>query len=297
MPHSAKNLLLALCAAILLALPLLYAVKSLGRRAGEDPVQTLSRYLNYLYARDFRQAYRFISTEDQRLKRQDAYVRERGPFTGFTQDAARKLAGLIELRPVDQKWDGEFNRLRVAMKLPDAGGVGPLLLDWDETRLNALSMGERKNILATIDSLARDNKLPMIEGEQEFVMVREGTHWKVFLNWAAGVQVDFATSLPPDGTIAAEPVSKSTVARSSDVFTIGFKVKNLAQKELRTRIVHVVEPKELAEYLDLVECALLLPVRLRPGEEQIYHSTYLVRGDLPDGVKVLNVTYDFRIEP
>lgn len=297
MPASLKNFLLALSTAILLALPLLFAINSLGERAAEAPVQVLSRYLNFLYARDFHQAYRFISTEDQQLKRQDVYVRERGPFSGFTQEAARKLAELIDLHPVAEQWDGEFNRVRVAMRLPDAGAIAPLLLDWDETKLNALSMPERKKILASIDKLAEDNKLPMIEGEQEFVMVKEGIRWKVFLNWAAGVRIEFATLLPPDELIAAEPIGKSTVARAGDVFTIGFKVKNLASEEIRTRIAHRVEPKELAEYLDLVECALLLPVRLGPGEEQIYHSTYLVRGDLPDGVESLNVTYDFRIEP
>jgi hypothetical protein len=40
----------------------------------------------------------------------------------------------------------------------------------------------------------------------------------------------------------------------------------------------------------------LLPVRLLPGEEQTYNSTYAVRSDLPDGVKNLNVTYEFKVE-
>jgi hypothetical protein len=52
----------------------------------------------------------------------------------------------------------------------------------------------------------------------------------------------------------------------------------------------------MAEYLDLVECALLLPVRLQPGEEQVYKSTYIVRGDLRDSAKTLDVTYEFTIE-
>jgi cytochrome c oxidase assembly protein Cox11 len=126
--------------------------------------------------------------------------------------------------------------------------------------------------------------------------VKEGSQWKVFLNWAAGVHVNFAAALPADSALAAEPITKATVARSGDVFTIGFKVKNRAQKETVTRISHHVEPQELAQYLDLVECALLLPVRIRPGEEQVYNSTYLIRGDLPDGVKDLNVTYEFKVE-
>jgi hypothetical protein len=298
MPSSIKNILLAVLATFLLVLPPLYALVTLGDHAGDQPVRVLSRYLNFLYARDFRQAYRLISSEDQRLKRQEIYVRERGPFTGFTQDVARKLAEQIEIRAVQEQSDGTLNRVRVALKAPDAGGLAPLLHNWDESRLNALSMPERKKILATLDDLARDNKLPIITGEEEFVLVKEGAQWKVFLNWAAGVQVNFATNLPVNGNgaLAAEPVTKGTVARAGDVFTVGFKVKNLTDHEIRTRIAHRIEPKELAEYLDLVECALLLPVRIRPGEEQVYNSTYLVRGDLPDGIKALNVTYDFKIE-
>ena len=65
---------------------------------------------------------------------------------------------------------------------------------------------------------------------------------------------------------------------------------------LFTRIAHRVEPKEVAPYLDLVECALLLPVRLKPGEEQTYNSTYAVRSDLSDGIKSFDVTYEFKIE-
>ena len=71
---------------------------------------------------------------------------------------------------------------------------------------------------------------------------------------------------------------------------------NRTAKQIVTRIGHRVEPQELAQFLDLVECALLLPVRVQPGEEQVYHSTYMVRGDLPDGTKTLNVIYEFKIE-
>jgi len=211
-------------------------------------------------------------------------------------EAARKLSGLIELKPVSEQPDGKANRVRVAMKLPDANGVSALLLDWDEKRLNALPAPAQKKILAAIDDLTRQKKLPMIEGEEEFVLVQENAQWKVHLNWAAGVKVKFATVLPPGGGILAEPIIKETVTRSDDLFTIGFNVKNRTSRELVTRIVHQVEPEDMAPYLDLVECALLLPVRLRPGEEQTYNSTYVVRGDLPDGIKNLDVTYEFKVE-
>jgi cytochrome c oxidase assembly protein Cox11 len=155
---------------------------------------------------------------------------------------------------------------------------------------------EQKKILSRLDALARADRLPTIDGEEEFVLVREGSQWKVFLDWAAGVQVKFDTVLPAGSALAAIPTVKETIVRSGDLFIIGFRVKNNGTGEIVTRIAHHVEPKELAEYLDLVECALLLPVRLQPGEEQTYNSTYVVRDDLPDDAKTLDVTYEFKVE-
>jgi hypothetical protein len=288
-----QSVLLVLTVAIL-ALPILFWIAKSPSRS--DPVEVVTKYLKLLYARDFSRAYQFISAADRQLKTRNDYVRERGPFDGFAHEVARKLSSFIEIQPVTQRIDGAQNRLRLALRLPDAEALSDLVLEWDENRLKALPRSEQKRILATLDRLARAEKLPMIEGEEEFILVREGSKWKVFLDWAAGVQVKFDTTLPANGGLAAQPTIKETIARSGDLFTIGFKVKNTGAGEVVTRIAHRVEPKEMAEYLDLVECALLLPVRLQPGEEQIYKSTYVVRGDLPDGTKSLNVTYEFKVE-
>jgi hypothetical protein len=295
MPPLIKKVLLAAGASLMLSLPVLLWLYS--PHIGDDPVPVLSKYLRFLYARDLGQAYRFISTVDQRVKKRDDYVRERGAFTGFALDAARKLAELIEVRLASLQMDGARSRVKVALKLPDANAVAPLLLDWDEQRLNALPAPEQKKLLVNIDRLAHDKKLPMIEGEEEFSLVKENSQWKVFLNLAAGVKIKFDTIVPSDGTLTAEPITRETIVRSGESFTIGFKVKNQASNEIRTRIVHQVGPTKLKQYLDLVECALLLPVRLRPGEEQVYNSTYLVRADLPDTTKALDVTYEFKVEP
>ena len=295
MPPLIKKVLLAAGASAILALPVLVWLYT--PNLADDPVPVLAKYLRFLYARDLGQAYRFISTVDQRIKKREDYVRERGAFTGFALDAARKLAESIEIRLASLQMDGARSRVKVALKLPDANGVAPLLLDWDEQRLNTLPAPEQKKIISNIDRLAHDKKLPMIEGEEEFILVKENSEWKVFLNWAAGVKVKFNTTVPSGGALAAEPITRETIVRSGESFTIGFKVKNNASNEIRTRIVHQVEPTKLKQYLDLVECALLLPVQLRPGEEQVYNSTYVVRGDLPDSTKALNVTYEFQVEP
>jgi hypothetical protein len=38
-----------------------------------------------------------------------------------------------------------------------------------------------------------------------------------------------------------------------------------------------------------------LPLRLEPGQEQEYSGTYLLRGSLPEGVRELRLSYDFRL--
>ena len=290
-----KPALLFVLTVAVLALPIVFWIGS-AREHPNQPVEVLKKYLTSVYARDFHQAYKFISAADRQLKTRHDYVRERGPFNGFAHEVARKLSGFMELRPVSRRIDGTKNRVTLALKLPDANALSDLLLEWDERRLNTLPWSEQKKILSKLDDLAREDKLPTIEGEEEFTVVREGSQWKVFLDWAAGVQVKFDTRLPAGGVLAAQPTTRETVARSGDLFTIGFKVKNNGAGDIVTRIAHRVEPEEMAQYLDLVECALLLPVRLQPGEEQIYKSTYVVRGDLPDGTKSLDVTYEFKVE-
>jgi hypothetical protein len=292
----AKRIIFTAIGSLLLALPLLFWLGRTAPNPRQDPIQTLNQYLKFLYARDFREAYRFISSDDQRLKPLAHYIRERGAFTGFALDAARKLAGLIEIRPLSDRVEGAHHHFTVALKLPDANGIGKLLLDWDESKLNALSASERKNLFTALDRLTTANQLPMIEGEEKFVLVKEHAQWKVFLDWAAGAQIQFAAAPPPDGEITAEPLTKQTVARAGDLFTVAFRVKNPTAKEIVTRIAHRVEPKAAAQYLDLVECALLLPVRMGPGEVQTFRSTYVIRGDLPDGTKSVNVTYEFKTE-
>ncbi len=292
-----KFLVLFAAAALLLFLPAAYLLGEKRHSANDDPVGVLTHYLRAIYSRDFRLAYRFISVPDQRLKNEKVYVRERGPFTGFTLAAARKLSQLIEFTPAQIRRENDGRaQITLAFRAPDMNGLGTLLLDWDEERLNALPPNEQKKILTAIDNLKRSGGLEMIEGHEEFALVREGGNWRMFLDWASGVKVGFATLVPQDGLLEVKPTIKETVTRPNELFTIAYRVKNLTDKDLYTRISHRVEPAALAEHLDLVECALLLPVKILAGEEQTFSSTYVVRDDIPDGTKRIDVTYEFKIE-
>src|SRR4051794_40233223 len=82
---------------VLLALAAVFVSCSVIAADGEDFLPILERYFKATYARDYQEAYRHIAAGDQRLKDSRSYVRERGAFTGFTLEVARKLATYAEL--------------------------------------------------------------------------------------------------------------------------------------------------------------------------------------------------------
>ncbi|HEX7226711.1 MAG TPA: cytochrome c oxidase assembly protein [Candidatus Binatia bacterium] len=284
-------------AAFILILPaaFLYSNSSPQHSHQTEPFNTVEAYLKNSYARDFKKAYRYISRGDRQLKSERVYVREKGSFSGFPLTVTRKLAQFIELRPLEtvRERDGQV-RVKVEAKYPDANSLSATLLEWDEERLNALPTSMQRDILSKLDHMNRAGEIKTIEGEEEFTLVKEGTSWRVYLDWAAGVRVSYDAVVPTE-SIEAIPVNKSTTIRPNELFTISYRVKNRAAQTISTRITHRIEPDELSQHLDIIDCALLLPVELRPGEESEFSTTYMVRGDLPEGTKELNVTYDFQV--
>jgi Cytochrome c oxidase assembly protein CtaG/Cox11 len=291
-----KKLLLT-GAALLVMLAPLYLLRHEPRAAAPEPVALVSRYLKASYARDYKQAYRLISLKDQQLKPETVYVRERGAFTGFTLVAARKLAEAIVIAPVRITAAGDRTKVRVALKLPDAASLAPLLADWEEEKLNAMAAPEQRKILAAIDQLSRSAGMKMIQGEEEFVLVKEDQGWRLALDWDNALRLNLVAVVPANGVIQAEPVPRETVVKPSEPFRISYRVSNRSNKALRTRVDHKVEPQELTQYLDIVECALLLPTLIDAGEQAEYSTTYLVRGDLPESARKLSITYEFKVDP
>jgi hypothetical protein len=69
--------------------------------------------------------------QDRRLKEEGVYVRERGPFSGFALDVARKLSEFIEFAPAQIKIDDNRARITLTFKAPDMNSWR-LIMDWDE---------------------------------------------------------------------------------------------------------------------------------------------------------------------
>jgi hypothetical protein len=284
--------------AVLLPVLLAFVLALSGNRyasASQEPAQIVEAYVRATYARDLIEAYQFISAADRNARDLDRYVQQRGAFSGFTLEAARKLSEAVEIHPLKQETRGDRMNLVVKYRVPDTDKIAPILLNWNTYRLNSLNPSDRKELLATLEKKRRDRSLEMVEGEARFELVKENADWRVFLNWASGVKIPLRLDLTRAADLEVSISQPEVLVQPGEIFDIVLKVKNKTKQAITARIGHLVEPQANADYLDFVQCGFLLPVTIPPEKEEQYFGTYMVRGSLPEGVRQLSLTYDFRI--
>ena len=110
-----------------------------------------------------------------------------------------------------------------------------------------------------------------------------------------GVKILFRLSLPNASDLSVVLSRSEVVVQPGDLFEVSLSIKNKSKQPVNARIDHVIEPLEVVNYLDLVECGFLVPVTLHPEVNQQYSARYLLRQGIPDGVHQLSVTYDFKL--
>jgi hypothetical protein len=260
-----------------------------------DPVQVIGAYLRATYARDYVEAYRYISSADRKVRDLNRYVRGRGAFSGFTLQAAKRLSEFVEVAALRQSETPPRLQAAIKYRVPDTKQIAPLLLDWDPFRLNSLSLPQRQQLLDGLVQRQRDGSLEMRQGEETFELVQEDGEWRIFLDWAGGVKIPISVDLSKSADLDVALSNSEFVVQPGDVFDLSLRIRNKSDQVLVARIDHIVAPQDIADYVDFVQCGFLLPVTLQPGKEQEYSGTYMVRGSLPEGVRQLKLTYDFRI--
>jgi hypothetical protein len=260
-----------------------------------DPVSVIEAYLRAVYARDFPAAYRFVSAEDRKVRDLERYLRQRVPFSGFTLEVARTLGKAVEVATVRQRMETRRAEVMVQYRVPDPKMIAPLVHDWNAYQLNSLSSDMRTQLIDRLEKQHRAGLLNMSEGTETFDLLKEGNHWRIFLNWAAGVRIPVRLDLSKVADLQVTLSRSEVVLQPGELFEISLSIRNRTREAVTARIGHLVQPDEIAEYLDFVECGFLLPVTIEPDKEQKFFGTYMLRASLPEGVRQLNLTYDFRL--
>src|SRR4030095_9739020 len=112
---------------------------------------------------------------------------------------------------------------------------------------------------------------------------------------SSSVKILFRLSLPNASDLSVVLSTSEVIVRPGDLFEVSLSIKNQSKQPVNARIDHMIEPLEVAKYLDFVECGFLVPVTLHPEIEQKYSGRYLLRERIPEGVHQLSLTYDFKL--
>ncbi|HET9488793.1 MAG TPA: cytochrome c oxidase assembly protein [Methylomirabilota bacterium] len=260
-----------------------------------SPEETAIAYGRALYASDADALWRLISETDRRHKDEATFRRQQHQLKGFTREAVEQLARHIDAAPLSVSVAGDRATVILKFRLPDANApaIRRLMHDWDEDRLDKLSAGERTQIRERLDGLAREHRLPIVEGDETIELIREAGTWHVFLNWAGGVRVTFDAAVDPGLPLDVKIAPVSIVLARGERVRVSVRARNTGARELTTRVSHRTEPATEANHLALLQCPLLVPVRVASGEVEEYESEYLLLPDVPESVKALTVTYRF----
>jgi hypothetical protein len=274
---------------------LLVALLLLACARQPSPEEVALEYGRALYANDPAAAYRLLSSDDRRLKDEEAFRAQAGQVTGFALEVARRLAAFMVATSVERTMTGERATLKLKLEMPDANApdVRAVVGEWDERRLNALPPAERTRMLGRLEELRGAGRLPMVEGEETFQLVKEEAGWRVFLNLAGGVRVQFHATAPESLALRLTVSPEEARVVPGDRVQVTVRATNLSGQAARARVSHRVEPETWADSLVLLQCPLLLPVTLSAGQSQEFVSEYLLLKDVPKDAEQFRVTYEF----
>jgi hypothetical protein len=277
----------------LLTAAVLYYHSTSAKPPREEPLEVIKAYLKASYARDSAAAYRYISSRDQRVWDESSYASQYGNFTGFALDLARKLADNMEIWVMERQAEAERVYYKIGYSVPAADEFSRLLLDWDPDKLNALSRPQQQELLKILEKTIKDGKMITIKGQESFTLITDQERWKIFYDWASGTKVGVKVTLPPAAGIDVQLLNSEFLVKREEAFQVVLKIKNRNQQAVLARIVHGVEPADMADSIDMIACGALRPLTLEPGKVQEISSAYVIK----DAGTKIAITYEFQIEP
>jgi hypothetical protein len=261
----------------------------------EAILSTLRAYLTAVYARDYAEAYGWISAADRQLKNQADYEQDNEPFTGATMILAKRLAQEIVIRQPVVERQGQRATVQALLSLPNGNAEEVRALLFADAGFAEAPMQELGTRMVKLEAIIASGKLPTLEVPETWTLVRDPEGWRILADWASGVRLQFATQVPPGLPVTATFDRAAVLTPRGQAVHLRLLVHNHGQEPLRLKVVHHVEPATVERRLDLVQCGYLFARDVVGGEADQSPVVYFVDEDLPKDVSQMRVTLEFVI--
>ena len=110
--------------------------------------------------------------------------------------------------------------------------------------------------------------LPVIEFSQRVDLVREGEHWKVFLDWAVGFTIRFRAEVREQLPFEFSVEPESITLKPGETGSAVFRARNASDATVKAKAGHLFEPPVAFLHTELLQCFCFFEDTYAPGEER-----------------------------
>ena len=255
-----------------------------------SPEQVATRLLHARYVNDAAVVYELASAEDRRWRTLEQHLEGHPQFPNEFQELIGELGEFIEVRDTESDLQGDTGVVTVHGAVPNANHPELRDLLYGEGAADGSTVEERR---AELRRRGEAGTLPVIEFSQRVELVREGEHWKVFLDWAVGFTIRFRAEVREELPFEFSVETESITLKPGETGAAVFRARNLSDGTVKAKAGHLFEPPVAFLHTELLQCFCFFEDTYAPGEERELPVAIRLGWDTPPDIGEIAMVYEY----
>jgi hypothetical protein len=261
--------------------------------ANRSPDEIALAYARAVYARDYAQAWEFISAADKHYKTREQYLAENNSFTGLEQELAATLAGWIQFSQTQVEVVGDRATVAVHVKAPNGNQPEIYQILQEAEHETELTAAEQHILFERLESMYATHQIEILEGEHLFTLHRERGGWRVVMDWAGAIIVRFTAEVSSDLDWEFYPLQTEVRVLPGETLSAIYRAVNRTDRPITAKGKHMVLPEVYKEYFTTLQCFCFVQQTLQPGESKDMELIFRIDYDVPAEVREFENKYVF----
>ena len=197
-----------------------------------SPEQVATRLLHARYVNDAAAVYELASAADRRWRTLEQHLASHPRFPAEFQELVGELGEFIEIRGVESDLQDGGGTVTVHGTVPNANHAEVRDLLYGDGAAAGSPLDERR---AELRRRGRAGTLPLIEYSQPVELVREGEHWKAFLDWAVGYTIHFRAEVREELPFEFSAEPESITLKPGETGSAVFYARNVSDATVKAK--------------------------------------------------------------
>ena len=254
------------------------------------PEQVATSLLRARYVNDAAAVYELASAADRRWRTLEQHLEGHPRFPVDFQELIVELGEFIEIRGTESELGHDSGVVTVRGVVPNANHPELRDLLYGEGAADGSPVEERREELR---SRGRAGTLPVIEFSQRVELVREGEHWKVFLDWAVGFTIHFRAEVREELPFEFSVEPERITLKPGETGSATFYARNASDATVKAKAGHLFEPPAAFLHTELLQCFCFFEDTYAPGEERELPVAIRLGWDIPPDIGEITMLYEY----